>query len=95
MDTGFATGRKFGARGTPSAVLIDAKGHIASKVAAGGRTWDVTGTTTRAPKVLQRAGLEWAWRLGQEPRRMWKRYLVGNSKFVWLTAREAVKGRRG
>src|SRR4051794_17010530 len=55
----------------------------------------VTGTTTRAPMWMQRAGLEWAWRLGQEPRRMWKRYLVGNSKFVWLTAREAVKGRRG
>jgi N-acetylglucosaminyldiphosphoundecaprenol N-acetyl-beta-D-mannosaminyltransferase len=54
----------------------------------------VTGTTTRAPRLMQRAGLEWAWRLGQEPRRMWKRYLVGNSKFVWLTAREAVKGRR-
>jgi peroxiredoxin len=35
LDTGFSTGRKYGARGTPSAVLIDAKGHVASKVAVG------------------------------------------------------------
>lgn len=32
-------------------------------------------------------GMEWFWRLVQEPRRMFKRYLVGNSKFVWLVVR--------
>lgn len=44
----------------------------------------------RAPRWIQRAGLEWAFRLAQEPRRMWKRYLVGNSRFIWLVVRELV-----
>jgi N-acetylglucosaminyldiphosphoundecaprenol N-acetyl-beta-D-mannosaminyltransferase len=37
---------------------------------------------------LQRAGLEWLYRLGQEPRRMWRRYLVEDMAFFWLLARE-------
>jgi N-acetylglucosaminyldiphosphoundecaprenol N-acetyl-beta-D-mannosaminyltransferase len=55
----------------------------------------VAGVTSRAPVFVQRIGMEWAWRLGQEPRRMWRRYLVGNTKFVvlvgrtWLGARSA------
>ena len=36
----------------------------------------------RAPAVLRRAGLEWTYRLYQEPRRMWRRYLVGNLTFL-------------
>ncbi|MBT0607163.1 WecB/TagA/CpsF family glycosyltransferase [Aequorivita echinoideorum] len=48
----------------------------------------VAGKTKRAPKWMQDAGLEWFYRFLQEPRRMWKRYLVGNSKFVWLVLRE-------
>jgi N-acetylglucosaminyldiphosphoundecaprenol N-acetyl-beta-D-mannosaminyltransferase len=48
----------------------------------------VAGRTGRAPQIVQRLGLEWAWRLVQEPRRMWRRYLVGNLAFVRLTARE-------
>ncbi len=54
-----------------------------------GGSFDVfAGLVPRAPRWVQRAGLEWAFRLGQEPRRMWKRYLVGNSRFMWLVARE-------
>ncbi len=48
----------------------------------------VAGRTGRAPGVVQRVGLEWAWRLAQEPRRMWRRYLFGNLAFARLTARE-------
>jgi N-acetylglucosaminyldiphosphoundecaprenol N-acetyl-beta-D-mannosaminyltransferase len=47
----------------------------------------VAGVTTRAPVFLQRIGMEWFWRFVQEPRRMWKRYLVGNAKFAALTWR--------
>ncbi|MFL5333292.1 MAG: WecB/TagA/CpsF family glycosyltransferase, partial [Geminicoccaceae bacterium] len=36
----------------------------------------LAGTEKRAPIMLQRAGLEWAWRLAQNPRRLWRRYLV-------------------
>ncbi|MCB0633650.1 MAG: WecB/TagA/CpsF family glycosyltransferase [Saprospiraceae bacterium] len=50
-----------------------------------GGTFDViTGVTKRAPVWMQHAGMEWFYRFIQEPRRMWKRYLVGNAKFVWL-----------
>ena len=48
----------------------------------------VAGKVRRAPVWVQRAGGEWLYRLCQEPRRMWKRYLVGNTKFVTLTIRE-------
>lgn len=59
-----------------------------------GGTFDVfAGVVARAPRWMQRAGLEWAFRLGQEPRRMWKRYLVGNTRFVWLVARELLARR--
>lgn len=56
-------------------------------VGVGGSFDVVAGITSRAPKVIQKIGMEWFWRLAQEPRRMFKRYLVGNSKFVWLVVR--------
>lgn len=52
----------------------------------------VAGVTTRAPRWMQRVGMEWSWRLIQEPRRMFKRYLVGNSRFLAITAREWIDG---
>jgi len=56
-----------------------------------GGTFDVyAGRVKRAPVWMQRSGLEWAFRLAQEPSRMWKRYLVGNTRFVALVAREIV-----
>jgi N-acetylglucosaminyldiphosphoundecaprenol N-acetyl-beta-D-mannosaminyltransferase len=41
-----------------------------------------------APTVLRHVGLEWAFRLAAEPRRLWRRYLFSNASFVWLLARE-------
>ncbi|NVK01405.1 MAG: WecB/TagA/CpsF family glycosyltransferase [Oceanospirillaceae bacterium] len=53
-----------------------------------GGTFDVvSGMTKRAPVWMQNWGLEWLYRIIQEPRRMWKRYLVTNSKFAWLLLR--------
>ncbi|OIN07911.1 WecB/TagA/CpsF family glycosyltransferase [Oceanisphaera psychrotolerans] len=50
-----------------------------------GGTFDVVaGKVTRAPLWMQKYGLEWLYRVIQEPRRMWKRYLVTNSKFAWM-----------
>ncbi len=43
------------------------------------------GTTPRAPLWMQRNGLEWLHRLLSEPRRLWRRYLVTNSIFLWRT----------
>src|SRR5690606_33559079 len=56
-----------------------------------GGSFDVlAGITQRAPLAWQRLGLEWAYRLLQEPGRMWKRYLVTNTAFIALTMREAL-----
>lgn len=60
-----------------------------------GGSFDVwAGKTRRAPEWMQRVGLEWFYRLLQEPRRMWKRYLVGNTRFIILVAKEWVRLRR-
>lgn len=50
-----------------------------------GGAFDVlAGFVPRAPRLMQEAGLEWAWRLAMEPRKLWKRYLVTNSAFIAL-----------
>ena len=46
------------------------------------------GTAKRAPLWWQHHGLEWLYRLIKEPRRMWRRYLVGNVLFLWYMAGE-------
>jgi len=57
------------------------------------------GTKRQAPLWMQRSGLEWLFRLAQEPRRLWKRYLVNNPVFIWLAlvqiARAKSPGARG
>jgi len=50
-----------------------------------GGSFDVeAGLVNRAPIWMQNIGLEWLYRLLQEPKRMWKRYAVGNTKFILL-----------
>jgi N-acetylglucosaminyldiphosphoundecaprenol N-acetyl-beta-D-mannosaminyltransferase len=57
-----------------------------------GGSFDVlAGMTKRAPLRWQRAGLEWFYRLLQEPRRLWRRYLTTNTAFVGLTLAELVR----
>ena len=51
------------------------------------------GTVRQAPRWMMRAGLEWLFRLCAEPRRLWRRYLLGNPRFLWLVARQALTGR--
>ncbi|MBL7761843.1 MAG: WecB/TagA/CpsF family glycosyltransferase, partial [Chitinophagaceae bacterium] len=54
-----------------------------------GGSFDViSGKTKRAPIWMQRAGLEWFFRVMQEPRRLWKRYLVTNTVFIYLIVKE-------
>ncbi len=48
----------------------------------------VAGFVKRAPKWMQEYGLEWFYRTLQEPRRMWRRYLFGNSSFIFLVFKE-------
>lgn len=50
------------------------------------------GLVRQAPPALQRAGLEWAFRLAMEPRRLARRYLRHNPRFVWQVARQLLGG---
>ena len=52
------------------------------------------GLVRQAPNWLQEAGLEWAYRLAHEPRRLWRRYLRYNPMFVAAFARQLLAGRR-
>ena len=46
------------------------------------------GTVERAPMWWQRHGLEWLYRLLKEPKRMWRRYIIGNTLFLWNMLKE-------
>ena len=46
------------------------------------------GTVERAPIWWQRHGLEWLYRLLKEPKRMWRRYIIGNTLFLWNMVKE-------
>ncbi|MFQ3638822.1 MAG: WecB/TagA/CpsF family glycosyltransferase [Chloracidobacterium sp.] len=48
----------------------------------------LAGKRKRAPRWMQRSGLEWCFRLLQEPRRLWRRYLIGNVAFIFFLVRE-------
>ncbi len=48
----------------------------------------VAGTKAQAPRWMQRAGLEWLFRLAHEPRRLWRRYVIYNTRFLWALLRE-------
>lgn len=57
-----------------------------------GGTFDIlAGDRRRAPVWAQDAGIEWLFRFVQEPRRMWRRYLVGNARFILLVAAEKLR----
>lgn len=54
-----------------------------------------SGRVRQAPGAMQRLGLEWLFRLAMEPRRLWKRYVRQNPRFVLMFARQLLGGRLG
>lgn len=74
-------GRVGPARGAPFAMGV------------GGSIDVIAGLTRRAPVLLQRAGLEWAYRVAQEPRRLARRYVVGNAAFAWMVLKARLSRR--
>lgn len=54
----------------------------------------LAGRLRRAPLWMRRAGLEWLYRLAAEPRRLARRYLVSNTRFLWYLATEPLRRRR-
>jgi exopolysaccharide biosynthesis WecB/TagA/CpsF family protein len=53
----------------------------------------LTGEERRAPVTVQRAGMEWAWRLVQDPKRLARRYLVDSPAIIALLRQEAKRSR--
>jgi N-acetylglucosaminyldiphosphoundecaprenol N-acetyl-beta-D-mannosaminyltransferase len=77
--------------GTPKQDVIAqrlAERHPVTFVAVGAAFDFLAGTKKQAPPWAQRNGLEWGYRLATEPGRLWKRYLIGNTRFVVLNVRE-------
>jgi N-acetylglucosaminyldiphosphoundecaprenol N-acetyl-beta-D-mannosaminyltransferase len=68
--------------------------NVGLAVGVGGSVDVIAGERARAPRWMQRLGLEWLFRFAQEPRRMWRRYLLGNLRFVLLVVRELISSRR-
>lgn len=67
--------------------------RVGAVLTCGGLFDWVSGSNPRAPRWMIRAGLEWLWRLGIEPRRLARRYVFGNSWFVRRVAVDLVRRR--
>ena len=65
--------------------------NIKVAICVGGIFDILSGRKKRAPHCLQTIGMEWFWRLIHEPRRLWRRYLLGNPKFICLALQEFLK----
>ena len=64
--------------------MADHKNKVHAVMIGVGAGFDFhAGVVKRAPVWMQRCGLEWLYRLFQDPKRLWKRYVVTNSKFIW------------
>jgi len=87
------------ALGTPKQCLWNWQHHkhagVPVLIGVGGSFDFVTGKQKRAPRLMQWMGLEWLWRLCREPRRLWRRYLVRDMRFVPLVWREFRKNKSG
>ncbi len=65
------------------------RGRINGVMIGVGAAFDYhAGVISRAPLWMQNNGLEWLHRLASEPRRLWKRYFVTNTLFIWHAARQ-------
>ena len=60
---------------------------VGAMIGVGGTFNFIAGKVKRAPRWMQRSGLEWIYRIIQEPGRLWRRYAYGLVKFAWLSLR--------
>lgn len=76
--------------------MADMRPELEAPVLVGvGAAFDFhAGLVPQAPPVLQESGLEWAYRLAHEPRRLWRRYLRYNPRFVRAFTRQLIAHRR-
>ena len=69
-----------------------AKLEVPVMIGVGGTFNFIAGRVRRAPKWMQKSGLEWIYRILQEPGRLWRRYAYGLVKFGWLSVRALAGG---
>jgi N-acetylglucosaminyldiphosphoundecaprenol N-acetyl-beta-D-mannosaminyltransferase len=84
--------------GTPKQELWMAarRGSVPATMVGVGAAFDfLAGKKKQAPHLMQRLGLEWFFRLCSEPRRLWKRYLYRNPRFVFLLGKQLLAGKLG
>ncbi len=75
--------------------MADHRGRIRCVMLGVGAAFDfIAGVKPQAPRWMMRAGLEWLFRLTTEPRRLWRRYLWHNPRFVFLFALQLLRLRR-
>ena len=67
---------------------------VGAMIGIGGTFNFIAGRVKRAPKWMQKSGLEWIYRIIQEPGRLWRRYAYGLVKFGWLSLRAMAGGYR-
>jgi len=67
--------------------------NVPFAMGVGGSFDIIAGKTRRAPVWMQRAGLEWFYRLLNEPKRMWKRYLSSNAAFLVMLTKAKIFGK--
>lgn len=80
--------------GTPKQELWMAqhKAHLRAVAVGVGAAFDfIAGKKKQAPAIMQRAGLEWLFRLLSEPRRLWRRYVLRNPRFIVLFTSQLLK----
>lgn len=75
--------------------MAEHRGRVPAVMVGVGAAFDFIASAKRqAPRWLQTAGLEWAFRLATEPRRLWRRYALHNPRFVALVTRQLLAARR-
>jgi N-acetylglucosaminyldiphosphoundecaprenol N-acetyl-beta-D-mannosaminyltransferase len=71
------------------------RGKIFAVMLGVGAAFDIhSGLRPQAPAWIQKLGLEWLFRLIQEPRRLWRRYLYHNPRFVFLALRQLLRRKK-
>ena len=69
------------------------KGSVGGVMIGVGAGFDYhAGNIKRAPRWMQKCSLEWLYRLLQDPKRLFRRYFVTNTRYLWLIFREGKRG---
>jgi N-acetylglucosaminyldiphosphoundecaprenol N-acetyl-beta-D-mannosaminyltransferase len=67
------------------------RGKVQAVMLGVGAAFDfIAGTKPQAPSWVQKIGLEWLFRLLSEPRRLWKRYIIHNPRFIFLATKQLI-----